>query len=118
MAAAPSARPHAWRSTARAAQPGVRSDYIVQASSTELARRAVEEAGGVVTGELDIIRAVGASLDARELAALSEKAVPGLRIYEDGAVSASSRGALLLKPTIPAKSARAPCIKAESRDAA
>ena len=40
-----------------------RQDYIVQAKSIDLARRAVEKAGGRVTGELDIIRAVGASLD-------------------------------------------------------
>ena len=55
----------------RAPQPGVRSDYIVQASSTALAKRAVEEVGGVITGDLDIIHAVGAQLDARELDALS-----------------------------------------------
>ena len=42
-----------------------RQDYIVQAKSIDLARRAVEKAGGRVTGELDIIRAVGASLDAQ-----------------------------------------------------
>src|SRR5262245_40030683 len=74
----------------RVAKPGVRSDYIVQASSVELARRAVEDVGGEIVGELGIIRAVGASLDARELAALREKNVPGLHIYEDGTVGTSS----------------------------
>src|SRR5262245_47278438 len=57
---------------------GVRQDYIVQASSIELARNAVTKAGGVITGELEIIRAVGASLDDRELDALQEKPVAGL----------------------------------------
>src|SRR5690349_22666159 len=33
-------------------KPGVRGDYIVQATTMALARRAVEEVGGVVTGEL------------------------------------------------------------------
>src|SRR5688572_5171121 len=58
---------------------GVRHDYIVQASSLELARNAVLRVGGEVTGELDIIRAVGAALDARELAALNDRraTIPG-----------------------------------------
>src|SRR5512139_3386229 len=38
-----------------AIQPGVRSDYIVQASSAALAKRAVEEVGGIITGDLGII---------------------------------------------------------------
>ena len=45
------------------AAKGERQNYIVQAASIDLARRAVEKAGGSVTGDLDIIRAVGASLD-------------------------------------------------------
>jgi len=71
-----------------------RADYIVQAASTDLAHQAVVKAGGKVTGELDIIRAVGAALDAQELAALYEKPVDGLRVYEDAAVSASATSAL------------------------
>ena len=71
-----------------------RQDYIDQAKSIDLARRAVEKAGGRVTGELDIIRAVGASLDGNELAALYEQTVDGLRVYEDVAVSASAASAL------------------------
>ncbi len=69
---------------------GVRQDYIVQASSSQLARAAVVKAGGLVTGELDIIRAVGAALDERELAALWENPVAGLRVYDDASVSASA----------------------------
>lgn len=68
---------------------GVRQSYIVQASSLDLARRAVERAGGIVTGELDIIRAVGAELDSRELAALWNDPVDGLRVYDDATVRAS-----------------------------
>src|SRR5688572_3311232 len=37
------------------AAQGERQDYIVQAASIDLARRAVEKAGGRVTGDLDII---------------------------------------------------------------
>src|SRR6266403_1345228 len=51
-------------------QVGVRQDYIVQAESVEVARSAVVRVGGVVTGDLSIIRAVGAALDDRELEAL------------------------------------------------
>src|SRR5205814_8407401 len=45
---------------------GVRQDYIVQAESVEVARSAVARVGGVVTGDLSIIRAVGAALDRSE----------------------------------------------------
>lgn len=79
---------------AQAAPAGVRHDYIVQASSVDLARNAVVKAGGVVTGELDIIRAVGAALDDRELAALWEDPVLGLRVYDDSTVTASGAAAL------------------------
>ena len=68
---------------------GVRQSYIVQASRTDLARRAVERAGGIVTGESDIIRAVGAALDGSELAALKNDPVEGLRVYDDATVTAS-----------------------------
>jgi subtilisin family serine protease len=73
---------------------GVRQDYIVQASSVELARNAVVKAGGVITGELEIIRAVGASLDESQLAALYENPVAGLRVYDDAAVTASAASVL------------------------
>src|SRR5438132_5838015 len=62
---------------------GVRQDYIVQAESVEVARSAVMHVGGVVTGELSIIRAVGAALDDRELEALHASDIPRLRIFED-----------------------------------
>ncbi|TLY64139.1 MAG: hypothetical protein E6K45_12310, partial [Gammaproteobacteria bacterium] len=69
---------------------GVRQDYIVQAESVEVARSAVARVGGVVTGDLSIIRAVGAALDDRELEALRASDVPRLRIFEDSPVQASS----------------------------
>jgi len=69
---------------------GVRQDYIVQAESVEVARSAVMHVGGVVTGELSIIRAVGAALDDRELEALHASDIPRLRIFEDAPVQASS----------------------------
>src|SRR5437016_7802268 len=69
---------------------GVRQEYIVQAESVEAARSAVARVGGVVTGDLSIIRAVGAALDDRELEALQASDVPRLRIFEDAPVQASS----------------------------
>ena len=47
---------------ALAVQVGERSPYIVQAATADIARSAVLKVGGVVTGDLSIIRAVGASL--------------------------------------------------------
>src|SRR5256886_13434321 len=44
---------------------GVRQDYIVQAESVEVARSAVVRVGGVETGDLSIIRAVGRSEERR-----------------------------------------------------
>src|ERR1700691_381723 len=64
--------------------------YIVQSTNADMARRAVQDAGGVVTSDLSVIRAVGASLDERELAALRTLRNPGLKIYEDTAVRSSS----------------------------
>ena len=46
-----------------------------------------------MTGELEIIRAVGAALDERELAALWNEPVEGLRVYEDATVTASGTSA-------------------------
>src|SRR6185436_2140699 len=45
-------------------------------------------------GDLDIIRAVGAALDAQELAELYGQTVEGLRVYEDSSVSASAASTL------------------------
>src|SRR5579863_7126118 len=67
-----------------------RKRYIVQAQSTDAARDAVREAGGAVTADLGVIRAVGAALDERELAALRDRHDPGLRIFADTPVTASS----------------------------
>ena len=68
----------------------MRQSYIVQASSVDAARGAVTRAGGIVTGDLEIIRAVGADLDSRELAQLWQQPPPGLRVYDDAPVTASS----------------------------
>ena len=90
--------PTAFAPTARrAAQPpapvqqvGERSPYIVQAATADIARSAVLKVGGVVTGDLSIIRAVGASLDDDQLMALHAADIPALRIFEDTPVKASS----------------------------
>src|ERR1700722_15044884 len=71
-----------------------RQRYIVQSLSADAARAAVLRAGGVVTGDLSVIRAVAASLDEHEIAALRAEQVAQLHIYNDTAVVASSLGAL------------------------
>src|SRR5437868_6760910 len=82
---------------------GERSPYIVQAATADIARSAVLKVGGVVTGDLSIIRAVGASLDDRELLALHAAAIPALRIFEDSAVNASSVAGALPETYYPAE---------------
>ncbi|HEV2285047.1 MAG TPA: S8 family peptidase [Steroidobacteraceae bacterium] len=64
--------------------------YIVQAASAAAAAHAVAQAGGRVTRELAVIRAVGAQLDERALAALHAAHLPQLEVYADAAVAASS----------------------------
>ena len=64
--------------------------YIVQSTSADTARSAVQAAGGAVTSDLSVIRAVGAALDDRQLAALRAQRSAPLHIYDDTAVSASS----------------------------
>src|SRR6202163_4925076 len=71
-----------------------RRDYIVQSESADSARGAVRTAGGVVTSDLGVIRAVGAALDDQELTALRDQQNPHLEVYDDTQVSASSVGAL------------------------
>src|SRR5258708_6589451 len=71
-----------------------RHHYIVQSASADAARDAVLRAGGVVTGDLSVIRAVAASLNELEMAALRAAQVAQLHIYNDTAVAASSLGAL------------------------
>ncbi len=63
--------------------------YIVQAASVEEAAAAVESVGGVVTHELAIIRAVGASLAPAQARALSERE-DVRRVYQDAQVKTSS----------------------------
>ena len=59
-----------------------------------MARHAVSQAGGIVTGDLSVIRAVAAALNEREVAALRAEPAPQLHVYEDTAVVASSMGTL------------------------
>jgi serine protease AprX len=73
-----------------AAVAEARQTYIVQARSAAEAGRAVTQAGGKVRGDLAVIRAVSALLDAHELAALRTADVPGLEVYADSKVNASS----------------------------
>jgi serine protease AprX len=80
-----------------------RRRYIVQSASTDIARTAVLNAGGVVTSDLSVIRAVGAGLDDGELAALNGQRVPGLQIYEDTPVTASSAAGALPETYYPSE---------------
>src|SRR5688500_6572294 len=47
------ARPKVAAQQPKPVAPGEREDYIVQTASTDLAQRAVEKAGGRITGDLD-----------------------------------------------------------------
>src|SRR5580692_6493825 len=67
-----------------------RLPYIVQGEGAAVVRSAVRDVGGLVTSDLSVIRAVGAAIDDRELAALRDRGVPHLRIYDDTPVHASS----------------------------
>ncbi len=80
---------------ARPLAPTERQSYIVQATSAGEAGSAVVRVGGTVTGDLSIIHAVSASLSDDELEALRASA-PGLHVYLDAPVAASS-----VKGTLP-----------------
>ncbi len=70
--------------------------YIVQADDLETARSAVADAGGTVTHELGIIRAVGATLTSDQLEAV--RSADGInRVYEDREVATS-----VVQPTLSA----------------
>src|SRR5580700_326565 len=86
------ARPSPTAPRATPAPAGIpeRLHYIVQSESADAARSAVQDVGGLVTRDLSVIRAVGAALDERELAALRDRRVPHVQIYEDTPVHASS----------------------------
>src|SRR6266850_5466396 len=103
VAAAPAPARATPPAPAPVAPVGVRQDYIVQADSVELARSAVVRVGGVVTGDLSIIRAVGAALDDRELEALRASDVPRLRIFEDSPVQSSSAAGVLPETNYPSE---------------
>lgn len=86
--------------TACSVQPGMQearqsaaveiaTSFIVQAESADIAAQAVREAGGLVTHELSIIRAVGARLTSQQRRQLEQHDVVR-RVYEDGAVTTSS----------------------------
>ena len=80
---------------ARSQAPAVRESYIIQAASAGEAGSAVVRVGGRVTGDLSVIRAVRALLDSRELEALKAANVPGLTVYADSKVKASSTAGAL-----------------------
>src|SRR5580692_8564932 len=66
------------------------SPLLTNSNRAAVVRSAVRDVGGLVTSDLSVIRAVGAALDDRELAALRDRGVPHLRIYDDTPVHASS----------------------------
>ena len=68
--------------------PPQRQSYIVQAMSAGAAGSAVVRVGGNVTGDLSIIHAVSASLSDDEVGAL--RSLPGLQVYADAPVGATS----------------------------
>ena len=86
-----------------AANADERKPYIVQAESAAAARSAVQRSGGVVTADLDVIRAVGAALNGRELSALRHQGNAHLQIYHDTAVRASSAAAALPETYYPSE---------------
>ncbi len=87
----------------RSASLHERLRYIVQGASAASARSAVRDVGGLVTGDLSVIRAVGAALDERELAALRDRRIPQLRIYDDTPVRASSPAGTLPETYYPSE---------------
>ncbi|HSY45196.1 MAG TPA: hypothetical protein VK800_04050, partial [Steroidobacteraceae bacterium] len=80
-----------------------RQSYIVQAGSAGEAASAVVRVGGKVTGDLSVIRAVSVLLDARELEALQAANVPGLNVFPDTKVSASSAAGTLPETYYPSE---------------
>jgi len=91
------------KAPAAVAQVHERHPYIVQADSADAARIAVQDVGGAVTGDLSVIRAVAASLDDGELAALRAERSARLQIYDDTPVSASSTGGALPETYYPSE---------------
>ncbi len=83
-------------------EPQETRSYIVQADDLEKARNAVANAGGIVTHELGIIRAVGATLTSDQLDAV-RRAEGIKRVYEDREVATS-----VVQPTLSA-TARSSC---------
>jgi serine protease AprX len=77
-----------------AANSTLRQSYIVQAASDAEAASAVARAGGRVSADLWVIRAVSARLDADQLAALRQQHLARLKVYRDSEVRASSVGLL------------------------
>src|SRR5271170_1902175 len=77
--------------------------YIVQAASSDIARSSVRDVGGLVTSDLSVIRAVGAALNDRELAALRDRGIPHLRIYDDTPVHSSSPAGTLPETYYPSE---------------
>ncbi|MGA2189853.1 MAG: S8 family peptidase [Steroidobacteraceae bacterium] len=67
------------------------ASYIVESSTALAARRSVRRVGGTVARNLDIIHGVEAQLNPWQKARLA--AVPGVRIYENRAVTTSTSAA-------------------------
>ena len=64
--------------------------YLVQATSLETARGLIQEVGGEVTADLNIIRAVAALLTDRQLQVLKAQH-PAARVWVDGELTASGK---------------------------
>jgi serine protease AprX len=84
---------------ARAPLHSASRSYIVQGASAVAAARAVREMGGRVLSPLPLIDAVGAELNARQLARLEAKR--RVRVYADRTVSAAGKTTTLVSGTSP-----------------
>src|ERR1700683_3396383 len=76
---------------------------MFKADGAETARGAVLRAGGSVTSDLPIIRAVGAVLNDREAAALRAQEIPRLKVFDDARVIASSAAGALPETYYPSE---------------
>ncbi len=73
---------------------GTTRSAIVQGPSLDAARRAVEQAGGEITHELGLIRAVGARID--EAGRRQLEATGGLRVWDERQARLASAGFTVL----------------------
>ena len=75
------------------------TSVIVQAADLETAAEAVRSAGGEITHELGVIRAVGAVLTKSQVEGLQE--VPGVRIHENRSVKVAGKPGSVVDTVIP-----------------